>query len=239
MNMQAQRLLDVCEGTWPPARVWRAGPWTIRDGQGGGKRVSAATAEAPFENGDISVAVDAMREIGQRPLFMIREGDEALDAALDVQGYNLIDSVNIFAAPIESLTDKPIPRVTAFTIWEPLAIMAEIWAQGGVGPDRLAVMRRAEVKTAVLSRWNEKPGGVAYVGVHDGVAMVHAVEVLAQQRRQGVAEWLMRAAAIWAKERGAREISVLCVAENAAANALYHKLGFAQIGRYHYRQNQE
>ncbi len=209
----------------------------IRDGSGGGKRVSAATAEGPFGDVDIPAAESAMRNINQRPLFMIREGDDVLDAALAARGYDLIDRVNVYVAPIDVLTDKPIPRVTAFTIWEPLAIMAEIWAQGGVGPARLDVMRRVKVRTGVLNRWNEKPGGVAFVGVHNGVAMVHAVEVLLHQRRQGVAEWLMRAAAIWAKERGAREIAVLCVAQNAAANALYRKLGFAVAGSYHYRQS--
>ena len=42
-----QHLYSVIEGTWPPASEARVGPWIIRDGQGGGQRVSAATATAP------------------------------------------------------------------------------------------------------------------------------------------------------------------------------------------------
>lgn len=178
-----------------------------------------------------------MREMGQTPLFMIREGDDALDAMLDARGYELIDKVVLYALPIAQLTDKPLPRVTAFTIWEPLAIMAEIWAAGGIGPERLDVMGRAACKTGVLARWNEKPGGVAFVGVHDGTAMVHAVEVLPEQRQQGVAEWMMRAAALWAEGEGASHISCLCVEANTAANRLYTKLGFTPVGSYHYRIN--
>ena len=239
MTRDVNFLYEVAERTWPSARTWAEGPWTLRDGAGGGKRVSSATASGPVTPDDIARAEAEMRGIGQRPLFMIREGDDdaALDALLAERGYDRIDEVVVYTAPVALLTDKPIPRVTCFSIWEPLAIMAEIWAKGGIGPARLAVMGRAAVKTGILARWNEKPGGVAFAALHRGVAMVHAVEVLEHQRRQGVAEWLMRAAAFWAQAQGASDLAVLCVRENRAANALYLKLGFTPVGTYHYRQH--
>ena len=233
---EAATLYDVCEGTWPPAKSWTSGAWTLRDGAGGGKRVSAATALRDATMDDIAQAEGAMREMGQTPLFMIREGEGALDAQLAARGYDLIDEVMLYAAPVEALTDLAIPPVTCFSIWEPLAIMKEIWAQGGIGPARLDVMERAAVKTGILSRWNEKPAGVAFAAIHGTTAMVHAVEVLPHQRRMGVAEWMMRAAAFWAAENGATHISVLCVTANIPANALYTKLGFTAVGTYHYRQ---
>jgi GNAT superfamily N-acetyltransferase len=239
MSPTAAQLYEVCDQTWPAARRWQAGPWTLREGQGGGKRVSAATANGPVTTQDIAQAEAAMAAIGQKPLFMIREGEAALDTQLEDLGYKVIDPVIMYTAPIAALTDIPIPRVTAFNLWEPLAIMREIWAQGGVGPDRLAVMARADIKTAILSRWNEKPGGVAFAGVYDGVCMVHAVEVLPHQRRQGVAQWMMRRAAFWGQAQGASQIAVLCVEHNKAANALYQALGFTSAGRYHYRHKSE
>jgi GNAT superfamily N-acetyltransferase len=235
MTPDAAMLYDVCEGTWPPARAWNEGPWILRDGAGGGKRASAATARGKVTEADIPAAEAAMRAVEQSPLFMIRAGDDALDALLEARGYALIDQVQLYVAPIETLMDKPIPRVTCFTIWEPLAIMAEIWAAGGIGPARLNVMARAQTKTGILARWNEKPAGVAFAGVHDGVVMVHAVEVLPHQRKQGVAQWMMRAAAFWGAHHGARHIAVLCVSANKPANALYTKMGFTPVGTYHYR----
>lgn len=236
MTPDAARLYDVCEGTWPPARVWAEGPWTLRDGAGGGKRVSATTARGAVTDGDIPSAEAAMRAVGQRPLFMIRAGDDALDAVLDARGYDLIDEVVLYVAPVETLMDQPIPRVTCFTIWEPLAIMAEIWATDGIGPARLDVMARAQIKTGILARWNEKPAGVGFAAVHGGIAMVHGVVVLPHQRQQGVAQWMMRAAAFWAHAQGAAYLSVLCVTANGPANALYTKMGFTRAGTYHYRQ---
>ncbi len=233
MTVTAQQLYDVCEATWPPARDWEQNGWTLRDGAGGGKRVSAATRSN--KGADPAAAETAMKEAGEVPLFMLREGEGDLDAALEARGYKIIDPVNLYTCPISNLTDIPIPRVTAFNIWEPLAIMEEIWATGGIGPGRLDVMARAETKTGILARWNEKPAGTAFAGVHDGICMVHAVEILPHQRRQGVAQWIMRKAAFWAEEQGAHTMSVLCTQANSAANALYASLQMEVVGQYHYR----
>lgn len=230
--IDARAFYETIDGTWPAASKQHIGSWTIRDGQGGGKRASAATGDA---TGDIAQAEDAMRALAQTPLFMIREGDTALDAHLHARGYQIIDPTNGYATPVETLTDIPIPRVTAFAIWEPLAIMEEIWAEGGIGPARLDIMARPETKTGILARWNEKPAGVGFVAVHEGVAMVHAVEVLEHQRRQGVAQWIMRQAAFWARDNGAHTLAVLTTANNGPANALYQRLGFASAPGYHYR----
>jgi GNAT superfamily N-acetyltransferase len=231
----AGRLYEVCDQTWPAARRWEEGGWTLRDGQGGGKRASAATLAAP--DADIGFAEAAMRKMGQTPLFMLRAGDAALDEALASRGYGVLDPVTMYTLPTARLTDVPIPRVTAFEIWEPLAIMVEIWAKGGIGPARLAVMERARTKTAILSRWNEKPAGVAFAAVHDCVCMVHAVEVLPHQRRAGVATWMMRRAAFWGRAQGAEDITVLCTKANVGANGLYRRLGFVPVGDYHYRRH--
>ncbi|MEM6938518.1 MAG: GNAT family N-acetyltransferase [Pseudomonadota bacterium] len=235
MTPSLPALYDAVEHTWPPARRITAGPWMLRVGLGGGKRVSAATAVADVSVSDLAQAEIGMVELGQSPLFMVREGEGELDEILADAGYAIVDPVTLYTLPIGRLTDVPLPRVTAFCIWDPLAIMREIWAEGGIGPARLDVMARAQTKTAILARWKEKPAGTAFVAVHDGVAMVHAVEVLPHQRRMGVAQWIMRAAALWAAQHGAKQIAVLCVTENLPANALYQSLGFSPAGRYHYR----
>lgn len=234
MTVSAGSLYAVCEATWPPASSVIVDGWTLRDGAGGGKRVSAATRAKP--EAIVESAEMVMRAADEPPLFMVRRGEDDLDQLLDARGYQLLDPTNMYACPVERLTDIPIPRVTAFSIWEPLAIMREIWAQGGIGPARIAVMDRARTKTAILARWNEKPAGVGFAAIHDGICMVHAVEVLGHQRRQGVAGWIMRKAAFYAAEQGAVTLSVLCTVANAPANALYASLGFELVGRYHYRQ---
>lgn len=238
MMPDAETLYDVVEHTWPAAREIPCGPLLLREGQGGGKRVSAATAEHPnWTANDIEKAESGMEKLCQSSLFMLREGESRLDDALDNRGYSIIDPVNMFCIPVGDLAKNVPPRVSTFAVWSPLAIGYDMWAQQGIGPGRWAVMDRVNgPKTSILGRWNDKPGGIAFVAVHDGIAMLHALEVLPHQRRQGLAEKMMAAASIWAQKNGATHMSVICTAANDAANNLYFKLGMKHIGGYHYRQ---
>lgn len=231
---------DVIDGTWPAAGYHRCGPFTLRRGQGGGSRVSAATADAPANSRQIEQAEQAMRELDQSPIFMIRPDDTALDARLAGRGYGIADPVKIFACSARSLSDRPLPPVTAFTIWEPLHIMREIWQGGGIGAARQAIMERAPgPKTGILGRISDKPAGAGFVAVHGCVAMVHALEILPDHRRRGLGNWMMRAAALWALDNGAETLSVMCTRENRGANALYRALGMEGVGSYHYRRRDQ
>lgn len=227
----------VVEATWPTAAKRQLGPITLREGQGGGSRVSAASVEGSATEAEIEAAEQAMRAMGQDCLFMIRDGQDDLDAQLGARGYRVKDPVNLWVCPIEKLMDVEIPRVTTFALWSPLEIQREIWIAGGIGMARQAIMERVSgPKAALLGRYDDKPAGAGFVAVHDGVAMVHALEILPHQRRRGMGVWMMRQAAFWAAEDGATEMAVLCTKENAGANGLYASLGMTNGGQYHYRQ---
>ena len=227
----------VVEATWPTAAKRQLGPITLREGQGGGSRVSAASVEGSATEAEIETAEQAMRAMGQDCLFMIRDGQDDLDAQLGARGYLVKDPVNLWVCPIEKLMDVEIPRVTTFALWSPLEIQREIWIAGGIGMARQAIMERVSgPKAALLGRYDDKPAGAGFVAVHDGVAMVHALEILPHQRRRGMGVWMMRQAAFWAAENGATEMAVLCTKENAGANGLYASLGMTNGGQYHYRQ---
>ncbi len=226
----------VIDATWPAAHRAQVGTWTIRTGAGGGNRVSAATAMHVVETNDIATATDAMRILGQEPLFMVRDGDDALDATLADAGYVIRDQTIIRACPIATLTGDHVPPVTAFTVWPPLAAQRDIWATAGIGPARLAIIDRVQgPKTTLFGRIDDKPAGTLFVAIHDGIAMLHALEVASDQRRKGLARHLTRAAALWAQRQGAMQFSLLVTTANAAANTLYAGLGLVEVGHYHYR----
>ena len=77
----AQRLYQATNTTWPARRTRQEAGWEIRDGAGGGKRVSAVTL-AQKELADIDWIEATLTAQGQEHLFMIRDGDEILDEAL-------------------------------------------------------------------------------------------------------------------------------------------------------------
>lgn len=240
MTRDIHALYAVTEATWPPAATETLGPVTIRGGAGGGKRVSAATVAGTAAPVDLDRAEAAMRALGQAPLFQIREGDGVLDAMLDVRGYRVVDPVNLYLSPVEAFTGERLPRVTTFTVWEPLEIMRDIWAEGGIGPARVAVMARVEgPKTGLFGRLKDQPAAAGFVAVHDGIAMIHALEVRPRHRRAGLGRLMMLQAAHWAAGQGARHLAVICTQANDAANGLYSAMGFSCAGTYHYRQKEE
>lgn len=235
----AEQVLAAIDATWPAASVQREGPWLIRDGQGGGKRVSAATAAGPVSEGDIATAEAAMRDLEQTPLFMIADGDAALDRWLDARGYVIVDPVVLYVGAVEELAAEPLPRVASFEIWPPLAIMEELWAAGGIGPARLAVMARAaDPKTAILGRTDDTPSGAAFVSAHENIAMIHAIEVSSAIRRRGTGRNILRAASKWAQNQGISWLALAVTEANAPARALYSSLGMRSVGHYHYRSEE-
>lgn len=228
--------LAVVEATWPAAATRIEGPWLLREGRGGGKRVSAATAEGAWRPGDIALAEAAQARLGQPALFLIRPEEAALDAELARCGFALVDPVVILSAPVAGLASTPPRPLSAFCHWPPLAIQRELWAEGGIGPARLAVMERVGgPHTAILGRAGDRAAGAAFVAVAGSHAMLHALHVGTGQRRQGVARNIMRAAAAWAQHHGAIDFSVAVTRGNPPANALYSSLGMQVVGHYHYR----
>lgn len=232
----AARVHAATAATWPAASIRRLGPWVIRDGQGGGSRVSAATATGPVTPDDLTTAEAAMAALGQSPLFMIRETDGALDAMLHAAGYRIMDPVTAYAAKVDRIATRRPPPATTFEVWPPLAVQCELWAAAGIGPARLAVMQRAlDPRTTILGRLGEAAAGTAFVACDGSIAMLHALVVAPQHRRQGLALLILRASAFWAAAQGASHLALAVTRANTGANRLYASIGMIAVGQYHYR----
>ncbi|MGB0797998.1 MAG: GNAT family N-acetyltransferase [Planktomarina sp.] len=228
-------LYDAINTTWPARSLTVQNGWDIRDGAGGGKRVSAATLAADALP-DIALAEAAMKALNQGNLFMIRDGEDELDTALAARGYRIIDPVTLYACDNCILVNGPLPIAQSYAVWDPIHVMVEIWAAGGIPRQRIDLMHRVTTpKTGILARDGDTPAGTAFIAMHGDVAMIHAVEVLANHRRQGVAQKIMAQAAHWAARQGAKYMTLMTTTDNIAANTLYQQMGMTAVGNYHYR----
>ncbi len=227
----------VIDATWPAAGQQRIGPFLCRQSPGGGRRVNAATTADAAAAADIAAVVAAQQAAGQPPLFRVMGHQTALDAALAARGYAHHDATVILTCALDVLTaGGPVPPVTVFTVWPPLASQRDIWAAGDVGPARLAIMDRVQgPKTTLLGRIDDRPAASGFVAMHGTTAMLHALEVAPAYRRRGLARHMTRAAALWAARQGADRFALLVTADNGGAKALYAGLGLVEGGQYHYR----
>lgn len=233
-NPTVAQLYDVIDATWAPFAKHHVGAFTIREGAGGGSRVSCATG--PADDAGIELAAAKMRELGQTPIFMIRDGDDELDGFLAARGYRVKDPVTLYAAPVDRIAIDWTYSTEIYDIWPPIAIQREIWANGGIDDARLNVMNRTTgPKTTIMGRIGDIPAGTGFIAISGQIAMVHALEVSPNCRRKGVAVRILRRMAFWAKSNGAAHISLVVTEANLAANALYTSLGFDVVGHYHYR----
>ncbi|UXU73769.1 MULTISPECIES: GNAT family N-acetyltransferase [unclassified Paracoccus (in: a-proteobacteria)] len=224
------------ETTWPAADRRRVGGFEVGRGLGGGGRVgSARSLSEDWAEADIAAVAAAQRAWGEAPLFRVASTQERLRRALADQGYAPRVPTLVMAADCAALAQRPLPPMSAFAIWPPLAMQRDIWSDGNIGPARQQVMARVAVpRTALLGRVNDRAAGAAFVAADGPVAMIHAIEVVPAQRRQGVAGWLLTRAALWALSQGASRLALAVARRNEAAQALYQGLGFRLLGEYDY-----
>ena len=234
MTPDAATLLHHMPATWPPLAEHRVGPWVLREGPGGGNRVTCAVAEGPVTADDLAPLVQAAAQLGQPGLVMVRQGEDALDAMLADAGWGMGDAVVLYLSPASAFPAPP--AMTAFPMWPPLAIQRLIWNEGGIGAGKLAVMDRAAgPKAAILGRSGDRPAGTAYVALAGGIAYLHALTVVPALQRQGSARNIVGTAAAWAQAAGADWLALAVTRGNAPARALYASLGMQLVGHYHYR----
>jgi len=233
-----QDLFDAMDTTWAPFATHDAGPFLLREGRGGGQRVSAASLSGDgFESFDIDKAADEMAKLGQQSLFQVRPEQNRLDEALASRGYSIVDPVTLYVAKTVELAKLPQRPESLLSGPIALEMMARIWARGGISRERIDVMDR--VKTAkryMLLRFDNHAAGAGFVAKDGDIAMLHALEVAPIARRQGIGNTATAFAGQWAAEQGATWLALATVKDNAAACALYENMGFVAVTSYHYRR---
>ncbi|TXB68791.1 GNAT family N-acetyltransferase [Paracoccus aurantiacus] len=239
--MAADTPLDrTFEASWPAAEYAVAGAFRIGRGEGGGMRVSSARlVSTEWNMDDIGQAIEIQRSWGQPPAFRLSEGQgieaEDLRAALQSRGFRRHTPTRLLCADLGALTDTPVPRVTCFAVWPPLAIQRELWTEQGIGAARQAIMARVTLpKVALLGRIEDRAAAVGFVAAGESLAILHALEVLPSLRRKGLARWMLREAAFWAAGQGCDTLALAVTSENAPALSLYDEMGFRDIGGYSY-----
>ena len=226
-------ILAAVRATWPPSDLVRSGPFDLPAETEGSRRATSAR----LRPGEGATVEDVARVEAARPgtVFGTRDGaEDALADLLRARGYVEGGVSDLMAGPVAPLLG-PLPPVTGFVHWPPLAACAALWdAHGNPAARRRPMLRSPGPKAVILLRHADRAAGALFVACHAGLAVLHMVLTLPSARRQGVGLVGLRHAAAWAAEQGAAHLALPVEADNAPAVALYRRAGLARRGGYRY-----
>lgn len=231
--------------------------WTMRAAEGYTRRANSVLP-VPFDmNVDIEEALAfverwyAARSLP--PTFQMFDGVEpaGLDLALRERGY--IDGdieALVLARDIRAphLTDAETGaedgRGVRMTIAStPSEEWANAWIESAGGEEgardaadlACRLIESAPGEALLVSAWDgDRVIGTVYGSLQDKHVGIFCLATHRDARRRGVAAQLVQSLLAWSAQQDARVAYLQVEAENEAALALYERLGFEQVGSYHY-----
>ena len=235
-----RRIEEASLNAWPALHQMLLDGWVLRFARGFTKRANSVTplypGSQPIER-KVRFCENLYAKERLQSIFRITDcaDHEALDRYLDARGYRRAEPTLVLgtAAASEALS----PRWSVLTLREWLNGYAALTGM----PDKFmrlhgAILNaiRTECAYAVLRDGDEVLACGLGV-VERGLVGLFDIVTHPAHRRRGCGEELVRSILAWGRERGARTAYLQVTEGNAAAQALYRKLGFTERYRYWYR----
>jgi ribosomal protein S18 acetylase RimI-like enzyme len=228
---------------WPAAEVHELDGWRLRAMAGVTRRANSAwTAET-------GCLLDLDARIAQVEAFYVARGQASivhlspcspsqLDSELERRGYAVDAPVSVQTADLSSLVSEPENTVRVerecFDAWWELSAMRGRYADAQA-PYRGLLQRLGEGALYALATIGGEPAAVGLGVVHGEWVGVFGMHTLEHHRRRGLGTSVLHALARAALDDGAIHAYLQVERDNAAAQALYQRLGFAEHHGTHYR----
>jgi len=228
--------------TWRPVEVADVGGWRV--GFSGGFTSRANSVVPLAEPPDLDAAIGRVEAFySHRGIpARFRVGREVLPVGLDgvlaARGYRLVATTRVLALALPAQAEPSAASIEVAD--EPdddwLSGWLDVKASGTVDPDLARAVVTGSAAGYLTTRDDDGVVGVIRAGYSGDWVGLSCLMVAQRARRRGLARALTLAAMEIAAERGARRAFLQVAAGNHAALELYHRLGFADVDTYNYRE---
>lgn len=263
MTIAAAGHLDKIEqlmnAAWPAPDVVDVDGWLLRSAGGVTQRANSVwPVSAPSDTAAALASTTRWYADRHQPvIFQLshRAENVALEALLDQQSYSKQSQTLIMTATaaLRSADEATHPTPSKSTITmttAPTQDWLELWwsVDGRGGPQEMAMAHSILVAaTALYATAHDDEGRAVGTGRlampqlgkpagSEAWGGIYSMAVHPQARRRGIATQILNALTAAGTERGLRNYWLMVTAANDGAQELYGRAGFAEQGRYHYRQ---
>lgn len=238
-----ERLMDAA---WPALESSTADGWVLRSAGGVTQRANSIwpAAETSDQAASLRHAEDWYARHRQPVIFQLtrRPENAALEDYLDGRSYSR-QSETIIMAGTPSQAASPAPDGITVTLADaPSSGWLDLWwsvdGRGGDAEKRLALDILAGAPSIYATALNGAGDavGTGRLTLVDGWGGVYGMATHPEFRRQGVAAAVLATLLENAVGAGIENVWLMVTNANAGAQKLYSNAGFAEVGRYHYRQ---
>jgi ribosomal protein S18 acetylase RimI-like enzyme len=230
---------------WPAADSTELDGWLVRRNAGVTLRAnSVLPADAPS---DLGKALDYVENLylahGITPSFQISQAARPvdLDAQLEARGYEIRTPTLVQCAEVADLLAKlPEPAVEVNISSAADDSWTDFWwrVDGHGSPAEKATARQILDRGRALYgvvRSGDEITAIGRFALVDDWSGLYCLAVDERFRRQGLAQAVIHGLLQAATAQGIRRVWLSVVEANAPARALYDRLGFQTVSRYHYR----
>ncbi len=241
----AWRVEETCLNAWPALRQVLLDGWVLRFSEGLTRRANSVNP-LRADHHDIDALIPACEGLYQRQrlptIFRLPSIIEpALDRQLDALGYGTEGYSHVLYGDIDVVASARDPEVQLSPHPAPqwFRAMAALQNQSSEQSEiyrRIvgAIVIPAMFATLAIDR---EIVALAYGALHNGLLCYESVVVDPRRQRRGYGRRVIAALAAWAREEGASGACLQVEAGNAAALALYDRIGLKMLlYSYHYRR---
>lgn len=214
--------------------------WLCRVSGGTTKRVNSALPIAPGARlDDVRDTARGLYHSHAQPVrfrlspLAATDCDEVLEDA----GYELAELSFTMVAPLKRRAIHPTVHIAerADAAWCAGMAAANEWTEGDDHAHRNLLARMPAGSAVALVDEGDGPLAFGAASLGDGRACLFDIVVTRRARGLGLGRRVVEGLLGWAHAAGHQEAMLQVLADNHAARALYHSLGFVDAYPYHYR----